>query len=320
MTDPGRRIAIVGCGAIARAHAAAIAELPGIELSTVVDSDSAARARATEEFGVPALSSVEQLLEAGDIDAACVCTPPATHPELTEALLLGGVDVLCEKPAAVTSEAADRMREAAVRSGRRLSVSAKFRHVEDLAEAGRRIAGGEIGKPLSFAVTFCAPVDVRGRWPSNPELSGGGVLMDNGPHAFDVLSNVLDGAITHVAASLPAPVLVPPVEDTASLLFRTQDGASGRIELSWVYFSKDLDYLVAQGTEGTLRVGWTGGQLRRHGEREWLPFGSGYDKLAAFRGVWNAFLGSEAGGDCRHAITSLELIEDAYRASGTLFR
>lgn len=315
MTEPTRRIAIVGCGAIAQAHAAAIAELPGLELTAVVDSSTDARERASEEFGVPAFASVEELLEGAEIDAACVCTPPATHPDLTEALLLGGVDVLCEKPLAVTSEAARRMMEAADRAGRRLAVSAKFRHVDDLAEAGRRIANGDIGTPLHYAVTFCAPVDVRGRWPSNPDLSGGGVLMDNGPHAFDVLSNVLEATITDVTASLPTPSLAPPVEDTVTLQFRTEDGRTGRVELSWIYFSKDLDYLVVQGTEGTLRVAWTGGQFRRHGEREWLPFGTGYDKLASFRGVWIEFAAQDTDPKARQfPVEALELIEQAYRS------
>ena len=137
--------------------------------------------------------------------------------------------------------------------------------------------------------------------------------MDNGPHAFDVLFHVLDTPIDQVSAVFAEPRLAPPVEDTALLQFRTEGGATGQIELSWVYFTKDLDYLVVQGTKGTIRVGWTGGQIRRHGEREWTPFGSGYDKGAAFRGVWDAFLGGDS--DAAPAAqpgSALDWIERAY--------
>jgi len=311
-----KRVAIVGCGGIAKSHAAAIEELDGLELAAVVDTDPEARAAAEEAWGAPGYHSVGELLSGPTIDIACICTPPATHRALTEEFLGAGLDVLCEKPLATSTEDAEAMIRAAERANRRLAVSDKFRHVADLAEAGERVQAGEIGRPLHYAVCFCAPVDVRGRWPSDPAQSGGGVLMDNGPHAFDVLSHVLDAPISEVKAILAEPVLAPPVEDTAEVLFKTESGTTGRIELSWAYFSKDLDYLVVQGTDGTIRVGWTGGQWRRHGEREWTSFGSGYDKKAAFRGVWGARQGAGPSGSVTNrAAIALSWLARAYGQS-----
>ena len=310
--NESRKVAIVGCGSIARAHAAAIDALPELELAAVVDSDPAALATAERELGAPGFATVEELLSENRTDLACVCTPPATHRPIVESLLAAGLDVLCEKPLATSPDDARAMIESAARAGRTLSVSDKFRHVADLVEAGDKLRAGEIGSPLQYAVSFCAPVDVRGRWPSNPALSGGGVLMDNGPHAFDVLSHVLDAPIEHLTAVFAEPRLAPPVEDTALLQFRTESGSTGRIELSWVYFTKDLDYLVIQGTEGAITVGWTEGQLRRHGEREWTPFGSGYDKGAAFREVWEAFLrGDSDATRTNQGASALDWIEKA---------
>jgi predicted dehydrogenase len=310
-------VAIVGCGAIAKSHAAAIEELDGLELAAVVDTDPQALALAESEFGARGYASVEALLaEAGrygGIEAACVCTPPASHRSIAEALFGSAVDVLSEKPLATSIADARAMLESAGRAGRSLHVSDKFRHVADLVEAGERLRAGEIGDPMHYAVSFCAPVDVRGRWPSDPARSGGGVLMDNGPHAFDVLSHVLDAPIEDLSAVFGEPKLAPPVEDTAQLMFRTESGTTGRIELSWIYFTKDLDYLVVQGEEGTIRVGWTGGQLRRHGDREWTAFGSGYNKGAAFRGVWSTFLGGAS--ESKRAVegvSALDWIASAY--------
>lgn len=306
------RVAIVGCGAISRAHAAAIAETEGLELVAVADSNPEAVRRAENDLEVEGFDSVPALLQGTRIDSACVCTPPATHCELTEGLLGAGVNVLCEKPLAVRAADARAMVATAEREDRRLAVSDKFRHVADLEMAGERIRAGEIGRPVSYAVTFCAPVDVQDRWPSDPSMSGGGVLMDNGPHAFDVLSHVLDEPIVAVSAWLAEPVLAPPVEDTAIVLFSTGAGAVGRIELSWVYFTKDLDYLVVHGTEGTIRVGWTGGCLRRHGERDWSEFGVGYDKHAAFRGMWRTFGNGTSPSRAPFPEEAVALIEEAY--------
>lgn len=312
-----RSVVLVGAGAISRSHAAAVSEDPGLRLAGVVDTDPDALARSASELGVPGHKSVEALLAAGAPDIACVCTPPATHRPLVEALLAGGVDVLCEKPLATTAADARTMLARAASAGRRLAVSDKFRHVDDLREAGRRIAGGEIGVPLSFAVSFCSPVDVRGRWPSDPALSGGGVVMDNGPHAFDVLSHALDAPIVACRGAFAAPRLAPPVEDTASITLRTARGAVGRIELSWAYYTKDLDYLVVQGTEGTIGVAWTGGRIRRHGEREWTNFGSGYSKTAAFADMWQAFTAPGAGtGTWPDPVEALELIDSVYATAG----
>ena len=80
------------------------------------------------------------------------------------------------------------------------------------------------------------------------------------------------------------------MEETAEVLFITADGLLGRIALSWTYFTKDLDYLMVQGTEGGIRVGWTGGQFRRHGDRNWTAFGEAYDKRLAFRLQLDAFV------------------------------
>jgi len=315
-----RRVAIVGCGAIARSHAGAIEELEGLELAAVVDTDPEALALAEGEFEARGYASVEALLaeaaREGGIEAACVCTPPASHRSIAEALFGSAIDVLSEKPLAVSVGDAQAMIESAGRAGRTLHVSDKFRHVADLVEAGERLRAGEIGAPLHYAVSFCAPVDVRGRWPSNPAFSGGGVLMDNGPHAFDVLSHVLDAPIEDLSAVFGEPRLAPPVEDSAQVVFRTESGTTGRIELSWVYFTKDLDYLVVQGEEGTIRVGWTGGQLRRHGDREWMAFGSGYDKKAAFRGVWETFAsGTPDARPSTEGSLALEWIDRACRSA-----
>lgn len=312
-TDPDSVVFLVGCGSISRSHAAAINATDGLRLGAVIDPQPEALARAVDELGVPGFDSVEAALHCSIAHVACICTPPATHRSLAEALLESGVDVLCEKPLATSAAEARAMLETADREGRKLAVSDKFRHVPDLESAAGFVRQGAIGVPLSYAVTFCAPVDVRGRWPSNPELSGGGVIMDNAPHAFDVLSHVLNDPIADLKACLAEPVLSPQVEDTALIIFRTESGAIGQVELSWVYFSRDLDYLVVQGSEGTLCVGWDGGRIRRHGEREWDAFGSGYEKAEAFRGVWNAFRNpAEDGRRWPNAAQALDLVERAY--------
>jgi predicted dehydrogenase len=315
------RFAIVGCGAIADAHATAIRSNDHTDLVAAVDPDESARQKAAEAWECPAFPSVDDLLRETEVDAACVCAPPAFHRGLTQQLLDAGVDVLCEKPLAPSLADAQAMVEHAERSGRVLMVSSKFRYVDDLHEAGELIRQGRIGEPIYGEVTFCAQVPVAGRWPVRPAISGGGVVMDNACHALDVLAEVLDEPISNVQAAFGPRTVSPDVEDTAEIQFRTESGTLGRLALSWTYFSKDLDYLMIQGTKGGIRVAWTGGLVRSHGEREWNSFGPGYDKRAAFDGLIGDFVEYARSGrtpeSIADAVRAVELIESIYTAEGT---
>lgn len=313
----GIDLAVVGCGAIAGAHAEALRDRSDARLAAGVDPSPEARERAAREWGCEVNASLEEALDEQAIDAAIVCTPPATHAAVVERLLKAGVDVLCEKPLATSAADARRMAEAAELADRVLDVSAKFRHVEDLREAARRVEAGEIGRAVYYEVTFCAPVDVDERWNVDPSMSGGGVVMDNGPHALDVLSHVLDSPVDRVSAGFSPPEISGAVEDTAEVQLRTERGTVGRIGLSWTYYTKDLDYLMVQGTEGGLRVGWPGGRVRRHGEQEWTEFGTGYDKAAAFAGQMETFLRrvrGEAPADPSPGVRAVEILEQVYAA------
>ncbi len=94
---------LVGAGAIAEHHAAALRGLPGVELLGVTDVD-AEKARAfAERLGARAFPSLRALREAG-ADVVHVLTPPATHADLAVEALDLGCHVLVEKPLATSEE------------------------------------------------------------------------------------------------------------------------------------------------------------------------------------------------------------------------
>ena len=144
--------------------------------------------------------------------------------------------------------------------------------------------------------------------------------MDNGAHVYDVLSCVLDSPIESLAAVFARSARG--IEHTAEIQFHTRNGQAGRVALSWTYFTKDLDYLMVQGSRGGIRVGWTGGAVRRHGERAWQPFGSGLRRSSVFDLQLASFVSDILASNGRrrrpaddpHAVRAIEFVDSIYEA------
>lgn len=310
------RFALVGAGAIAQSYAQAFATATSAQLVAVVDVRAAAAEELARRLECRAFENWETAQAAVAFDAAIVCTPPQTHGSVSIGLLEHGVHVLCEKPLAIDTATASRMFEAAKRSGTVLTMASKFRYTADVAEAKRLLGAGAIGDILQFENTFASPVDMSQRWNSNPSVSGGGVLIDNGTHSVDIVRYLL-GPICDVQA-VALPRLQPlDVEDAAVLFARTEAGIGAKIDLSWSLAKEEPCYVRVYGTEGTLLVGWKEAKYRRTGQAEWTSFGNGYNKVQAFAAQLENFTSALRGREPlrvtpRDAMASVEVIEAAY--------
>src|SRR5271155_919702 len=90
---------LIGCGAIAREHLTALAELGTVEVAAVGDISAARAEAAAERFGVAKWSSsYEELLSDVRPDLVHITTPPSSHFSIAKSCLSAGLNVLCEKP------------------------------------------------------------------------------------------------------------------------------------------------------------------------------------------------------------------------------
>lgn len=176
---------------------------------------------------------LDTLLEQ-DLDGIVIATPSALHAEQASAALERGVAVFCQKPLARDAEETRRVLEAARRNDRLLGVDLSYRHVEALREARRLIAGGEIGLVHSLDLVFHNAYGPDKPWFTNPELSGGGCLIDLGTHLVD-LALWLTGATTYqVETARTLALQGHEVEDNASAELSLGDGeARARLACSW---------------------------------------------------------------------------------------
>jgi predicted dehydrogenase len=287
------RIGIIGLGRAGQIHFDALRGLPEARVAAVCDLSPDSRRRAADA-GVPAFESLEAMLAAAPLDGVVVCTPPADHAAITLRCLADGLHVLCEKPLALSTWDALTMLQAANRARRKVLVASKFRHVPEVRQAAALLAAGELGEPISFEISFCSPVDMRERWNVQPALSGGGVIVDNGCHALDIVS-YLFGNIRRVHATRLRRLQPIEVEDSATLQVWAGDGVVGKIDVSWSLPAARDSYLVLQGSRAAIEVGWKGAFLRRTGEPP-RAVGGAYDKLAAHQSMQRGFIGAIGNG------------------------
>lgn len=317
MRDPVR-LGLVGAGAIARAYLAAVAGLPAARFVAVADIDEAAAGVLAKDAGATPFRSHQDLAESGLCDAVIVATPPVTHAPIVIDLASRALPVLCEKPLSVDFESALRMTRAAAENGVLLSMASKFRFVDDVIRAEEMASAGTIGTVVALDNVFTGVADMSRRWNSNPAISGGGVLIDNGTHSVDIVRYFL-GPITEVLA-VPGPQMQPvAVEDGVTLLARTESGAQAHVETSWSLHKDRSGFIEIYGTEGAIEVGWKGSRIRRHPSGPWESFGSGYDKFAAFARQVDHFVAVLRGEsrtlpDAHDALASVSVIQAAYRS------
>jgi predicted dehydrogenase len=191
-----RRAAIIGTGAIASAHAEALRACGDrVELVAVADVDAGRATSFAREWDVPRVHpGLAEVLEHEKPDVVHVCTPPRYHVPLALECLAADVNVLVEKPPALSLSEVDQLVAAERTSTGRVATVFQHRFGTAAIRLRRMVAEGVLGRSL---VAKCdtlwyrddAYFDVpwRGSW----DTEGGGPTMGHGIHQFDLLLSVL---------------------------------------------------------------------------------------------------------------------------------
>ncbi|MDS0300613.1 Gfo/Idh/MocA family oxidoreductase [Halogeometricum sp. S1BR25-6] len=206
-TDPfPLAVGLVGLGSLGRRLGRQFVELPRSELVAVSDVDPDGLEDAGEELDVPETAryeSYEEMLDAEPLDAVAVATPNGLHYEQTSAALDRDLHVLCEKPLATDVEDAYEITERAESSDRVVMVGYQRHFNPAYREAREEWA---LGKRTPRFVTGEITHDWRSYyeemsdWRMDPDLSGGGHLLNVGTHVIDAILWTTDLTPTHVNA------------------------------------------------------------------------------------------------------------------------
>jgi predicted dehydrogenase len=152
-----RRVAIIGCGKIADAHAAQIRRIAGCSIVGVCDQEPLMARQLYERFPVNAyFSDVAELLADARPDVVHITTPPASHYELARFCLERGCHVYVEKPFTLHAEEAETLIGLANRMGLKLTAG----HDDQFSHVARRMralvdSGYLGGPPVHMESTYC---------------------------------------------------------------------------------------------------------------------------------------------------------------------
>lgn len=318
------RIGLVGAGAVGVLHADAARETPGVRVTAVCDRDVALAERVAADHRARAFGDHRALLDADVVDAVVVNTPHALHTDIVCAAAAHGRHVLVEKPMATTVTDCERMIKACADAGVRLAVGHIQHFLPDKVAARRAIDAGDIGTPLllSDARTSDYRPGSRPAWFFDPEIAGGGVLMNIGAHCADRVLWLAQAQACAVSATLVRPDSSA-VETDAVVRLDLGDGRAAQITVTSTGALPASDQLTVVGERGTLVVSpHTGTVLHVDGRARLLHEPTAADVPAAFAAQLAAFADCVVGAappavDGAHGLHVVAVVLGAYESART---
>jgi predicted dehydrogenase len=179
--------------------------------------------------GLRMLESYEAALADPAIDAVVLATPHTQHTAQIVAAAQAGKPVFSEKPLGVNAEDAARAAQACADAGVTLGVGYNWRFQPALQAIHRMIADGTLGRVLHMEGNFCGPSAYRfpkGHWRHDRNEGPAGGMTGRGVHVLDAML-YLAGPIAQVTAQSHRLVQDFGMDDTTSMLFRFENGATG---------------------------------------------------------------------------------------------
>lgn len=248
---------VIGCGLIGQKRARALSASGKLVTCADVSLDRAhALAKSTD---AKAVSDWRAVIDDSAVDVVIVATPHNALAEITLAAVEAGKHVLVEKPAARFSSELTPALAAQARRGVQVHVGFNHRYHRALRKAKEIVASGVLGDLMFIRGRYGhgGRVGYEKEWRANPALSGGGELIDQGPHLID-LSRWLLGEFAQVEGFATTCFWDMPVDDNAFLLLRTERGQTAFLHVSCTEWKNTFSFEI-YGKQGKLDLNGLGG-------------------------------------------------------------
>jgi predicted dehydrogenase len=305
-------------------YARALRQIPGATLAGIYDDNPERGQEMAGQFGARFFASAQALLDES-LDGVIICAENARHRQLTELAANQTAYILCEKPIATTLEDGQAMIDMCKAAGARLQIAFPVRFSPVMQRLKSQLDEGVLGKVYSAKCTNHG--SMPGGWFTDPQLAGGGAVIDHTVHVIDLLRWFWGAEITEVYAEIGDSLLHPGlgIDDAGMLSFRLSNGVYGTLDTSW---SRPPSY----PTWGDVKIeilgelGWIKGDAFQQnlavsaadwGKTNWLPWGSNMD-LALVRDFVDSIRhGREPSISGQDGLKALEVALAAYESART---
>jgi len=264
-------IGIIGCGLIGQKRAKALGS--GGKLVACADIDLGRAENLAQNAKAKAFADWRALLALPEIDIVVIATLHDSLAEITLAAIEAGKHVLVEKPSARSAIELEPVIAAAKKYDRKVHVGFNHRYHRSLRKAKEIVDSGELGELMFIRARYGhgARIGYDKEWRSDPALSGGGELIDQGPHLID-LSRWFLGDFTEVQGFAHTYYWDMPVDDNGFMILKTAKQQVAFLHASCTEW-KNLFSMEIYGKVGKLDLSGLGGSygLERLTHYKMLP-------------------------------------------------
>lgn len=250
-------VGIIGCGLIGKKRAKSLGS--GGCLVACADIDVSRAENLAKNINAKVFSDWQELIRQPEVDVVIVATLHDSLSKITLAAIKAGKHVLVEKPAAKTPEELEPVIVAASKQGVKVRVGFNHRYHRSLRKAKKIIDSGILGDLMYIRARYGhgGRIGYDKEWRSNPELSGGGELIDQGPHLID-LSRWFLGDFSEVKGFAHTYFWDMPVDDNGFMLLKTAKKQVAFLHASCTEW-KNLFSIEIYGKDGKLDLSGLGG-------------------------------------------------------------
>jgi predicted dehydrogenase len=322
-------VGIVGCGLIGQKRANAL--LSGGRLVACADIDIARAENLAKGAQAKVLRAWRDLVRQPEVDIVVVSTLHDSLAAITHAAVEAGKHVLVEKPAARNAAELDPVISAAATRGVKVRVGFNHRYHRSLRKAKEIVDSDALGELMFVRARYGhgARIGYDNEWRANPALSGGGELIDQGPHLID-LSRWFLGEMTEVQGFAHTYYWDMPVDDNGFMLLKTAKKQAAFLHASCTEW-KNLFSMEIYGKLGKLDLSGLGGSygvekitwyrmLPEMGPPEttsWeYPMGDDSWAVEMAEFFEDIRLDRDPAAGLRDAQAALKIVESVYRESG----
>ncbi len=246
-------VGIIGAGFVAEIHMEALRRVPNARVVACASPHNASNFAA--KHGLPYhFSDYRALLELKDVDVVLLALPNYLHCEACVAAAEAKKHVICEKPLCVTLEEADRMIAACRDNGVYLMYAEELCFTPKYVRAKELCEEGALGK-LYLMKQSEKHDGPHSAWFWDVELSGGGVTLDMGCHAFEYFRWMLGKPkALSVYADMGTFVHKDKTrgDDDAIIIVEFEGGCRGMAEESWAKKGGMDDRIELYGSQGVI--------------------------------------------------------------------